>query len=164
MAKILKGSMGYVLLAIVLVGIIIIAADRAMPTKGIKVNKAAKPILPLEISPKSDASYSLEELGKQGVPAAEVRVADMEDLYKKYPKEKAGDNMIEAWKKIAPEDKDVFLKGVDDAIRQSEAAVKANPEDKRAKSKLMISSMMKKLAMSNFNCKFTKPAATSVKK
>ncbi|MFA6141789.1 MAG: hypothetical protein WC738_00645 [Candidatus Omnitrophota bacterium] len=123
-----------------------------------EIKKISHPILPRSEVPER-VIYSINDVKKPLADGPAEKVNDLESMYKKYPKERAGINMIEEWSKVKPEDKAEMAKGITGAIKESEEKLMENPDDKRAKSKLIISQMLQKLMASNFNYKIKEQEA-----
>ncbi len=88
-------------------------------------------------------------------PAADnAENADLEDMYKNNDKTNVGGNMVEAWRRVKPEDKARLSDGFDKQIAASQEALKTDPKDKHAKSILYISEALKKMSVEGFNYKF----------
>lgn len=83
------------------------------------------------------------------------------DVYANFPKEDAGSNMIEAWKRVKPEEKAKFNEGIDKEIATAKELIASDPSDKKAKHMLFIAETMKKLAADDFNYKIPEEAKKS---
>lgn len=62
-----------------------------------------------------------------------------------------GENMMRRWAKVSPEDKENFIKSLDEQILKAKGVLKLNPEDTEAKNELFMSETTKKLVMSGFD-------------
>jgi len=121
-------------------------------TNKIEIKKISNPILPRSQAPER-AIYSIDNIKKPSVGRSVEEINDLEALYKKYPSERTGENVIEKWSQVKVEDKAELSKGITEAIKKSEGELRINPNDQRAKSKLVISQMLQKLISSNFKYK-----------
>ncbi|MDD5681612.1 MAG: hypothetical protein PHI59_10295 [Candidatus Omnitrophica bacterium] len=77
--------------------------------------------------------------------------ATLSEVYTHYPQADAGNNIVEAWARVKPEEKERVLEQLDQQIAQAHEALKANPVDKKAKHVLFISENLKKMCKANFN-------------
>ncbi len=77
--------------------------------------------------------------------------ATLSEVYTQYPQADTGNNMVEAWARVKPEEKERVLEQLDQQIAQAHEALKANPVDKKAKHVLFISENLKKMCKANFN-------------
>lgn len=90
-------------------------------------------------------------------PSSEIKKVEKKEpntlaqVYSQYNKEDAGGNMVDAWAKVKPEDKEKVYEQLDQEISQATEALKINPQDKKAKHALFISQTLKKLCKSNFD-------------
>lgn len=108
--------------------------------------------LPQEASePVHPTVYRLDKIKSAGTSSAPGEVNDLKAAYEQYPKSDAGGNIIEGWSKVKPEDKVKIREALDRDIETSEEALRMNPDDKKAKSLLSISRMLKELASRDFN-------------
>lgn len=100
--------------------------------------------------------YDIDKIKKDmGQPEqTEREFSDFKEMYANCNKANVGGNMVEAWSKVKPEDKARLSEGFDKQIASAHEALKANPEDKRAKHLLYISETLKKMAADGFNYKF----------
>lgn len=76
---------------------------------------------------------------------------DLEEMYRVYPEEDVGDNMVAVWSRLGAEEKEEFIEVLNKQIEAASDTLKAAPDDEKAKRLLFISEMLKKLAMGNFN-------------
>lgn len=121
-------------------------------TNKIEIKKISNPILPRSQAPERTI-YSIDNVKKPSAGGSADVINDLESLYKKYPSERTGENVIEKWSQVKAEDKTELSKGITEAIKKSEEELRINPNDQRAKSKLVISQMLQKLISSNFKYK-----------
>jgi hypothetical protein len=99
--------------------------------------------------------YDIDKV-KQGMPRAgdgNVVYSDFKEMYEKCDKTNVGGNMVEAWRRVKPEDKAKLSEGFDKQIVLSQEALKADPQDKHAKNILYISETLKKMSSDGFNYK-----------
>jgi len=89
-----------------------------------------------------------KELGLSKEPPA-----TMEDIYKNFPKEDVGENMVEAWARVKPEEKTRLIEGLDGKIADCKDILKTNPSDKRTLVLLSVTESLKKLTLCDFNYK-----------
>lgn len=107
--------------------------------------------------------YDISRIKREEVKT--VREAkDLNEMYANFSKGDVGDNMVEAWAKVNPEDKAKFMGVLDKKIETSRALLKANPQDKKAKGMLFISESLKNMALNNFNYKIVESAAGAKEK
>lgn len=104
----------------------------------------------------SEASIAPSIEDVQGRPSAQAQIAQqkpssLSQMYSQYSKEDAGGNMVAAWAKVPPEEKERVIEQLDQEISRSEEALKVNPQDKKAKQTLFISSTLRKLCKVNFD-------------
>lgn len=152
----------YIAIVIVIIAVAIIfflSGRHERHTAGkIEIRKISNPILPRSETA-GRTIYNIDDVKKPSANESAVEINDLESMYKKYPGERAGENMIEGWSKVKAEDKAELAKGIAEAIKKSEEDLKANPDDQRAKSKLVISQMLQKLIVNNFNYKIKEQKA-----
>ncbi len=128
-----------------------------VPTSEEALLKKAGPeaVKPIPIARALQSSYegilkvrSEEEKGYPKTPPK-----DLKDVYNNYSEKDAGENIVEAWAKTNPQDKAKFMEGLDKEIKASREILSANPEDRKAKSLLVMSENLKALALTDFNYK-----------
>ncbi|MFH1190554.1 MAG: hypothetical protein V1682_07720 [Candidatus Omnitrophota bacterium] len=122
------------------------------------VSKPSEGILSPQVAKESDkkiepASYSLDKARAASSPAAPGQASDLEEAYELYPKSGAGGNIVKEWARIKPEDKARIQENLDNDIKVSEEALRADPNDKKAKNRLFISRTLKELTSKSFNIK-----------
>ena len=111
---------------------------------------AAKPEEPI---------YDISKIkGEEAKGGVKEPVKNLGDVYKNFPQNDAGDNMIDGWAKVDPKDRAKFTETLDSQIANARITLKANPEDKKTKGMLFISEKLKELASSNFNYNVEKEA------
>lgn len=124
------------------------AAPKEMP-------KAAEPVLSEQIK-----TPSIEEVGGRPYTGEkktpEKPAATLSEVYAQYPKVDTGTNMVEAWARVKPEEKERVVEQLDQQIAQAHEMLKANPVDKKAKHILFIAENLKKMCKSNFNMSLLK--------
>lgn len=94
--------------------------------------------------------YSLEKDAPKVQASSSDDNVDMPAAYQKYPKDKMGGNIAEAWSMVRPEDKETFNKEIETRILAAKKEVEFDPTNKRAIHELFIAETMKKLAENNF--------------
>jgi len=115
-----------------------------------KIEESGEPVVAEQIT-----TPSIEEI--RGRPqtgekkAHEKPPATLSEVYTQYPQEDTGGNMVEAWARVKPEEKEQVLEQLDQQIARAHEALKANPVDKKAKQILFISENLKKMCKANFN-------------
>ena len=95
--------------------------------------------------------YDISKLRPAGATTVKKPPSDLNDMYANFPQSDVGDNMIEGWSKVDPQDKEKFIGVVDKKIDESKKLLAANPKNKRAKHMLFISESLKKMTKDNFN-------------
>lgn len=107
------------------------------------------------VSPEEPMAASIEKvkdrIGKETVKISGEKPASLAKMYSQYPKEDAGANMVASWAKVQPAEKAKVYEQLDQQIAQSQEALKTNPEDKKAKQILFISTTLKKMCKANFD-------------
>jgi len=91
---------------------------------------------------------SFEETNKP-----EEKPASLSAIYTNHPKEDTGNNIVESWAKVNPEEKAKVNEQLDKQAEQAKEELKTNPDSKNAKHMLFIAETMKKLCKSNFDYK-----------
>lgn len=139
----------FIILAVLLILILRSAGKPDIPAMGPKI--AHK-----EAAVSQKAVYSIpEETSALGpVDTSAGTPASLNDVYARYPMQDAGDNMTAAWSLVNPEDKKRLIQAVDKNISETREVLKADPENKKLRKKLLISETMKKLISTDFNYKF----------
>ncbi|MFH0763734.1 MAG: hypothetical protein V1927_01865 [Candidatus Omnitrophota bacterium] len=148
-----KKSINTILAVIIIVGAAFLFGKRGYLVKHVEVKAISAPILP-KAKPDERQIYGINKIKTRQQDEYKGDVKDLASLYENYPKEHAGENMMEAWARVSPEDKAEFMKGLGEEIEKSKEALKGSPDDSKARSKLIISENLKKLALNNFNYKF----------
>lgn len=130
--------------------VIIVIGGKFMKGASPRIQKEPAASAQPEVKPHTGAMrepiYEIEKLR-----TANVKPRNMDEVYKAFPKEAAGDNMIATWDKVNPEDKKKFSDTIDKEIKTAKERLAANPGDREAKAKLFISDTLKKLAANGFN-------------
>ena len=89
---------------------------------------------------------------------------DLVSVFERYPKEDVGDDMHKAWARFLPEDKAKLTNGIDKKITECQDALSIDQNDRRAKSALKVSRMLKKLIDNEFNIEFKTKQVSAEKK
>lgn len=117
-----------------------------MPKAAVK----AEPVVSEQIvTPSIEEVSGRPQTGEKKGP--EKPPATLSEVYTRYPQADTGSNMVVAWARVKPEEKERVLEQLDQQIAQAHAALKANPVDKKAKHVLFISENLKSMCKSNFN-------------
>jgi len=148
-----KKNINTILTIVIIAAAMFFVSKQNYFVKNIEIRVVSAPILP-KAKPAEQQIYDINKLMAQQQDEPKGPVTDLASVYADYPKERAGENMIEAWGKVSPGDKAKFTKGLAEEIERLKAALKTNPDDSKAKSRLVISENLKKLALNNFNIKF----------
>ena len=139
---------------IVIVRPFFLSTDRGVST-GIK--ERAAPVVSTAVS---ESVYDIDKV-KQSIPQSggvNAGYSDLNEMYEKSDKTNVGGNMVEAWKRVRPEDKAKLSGGFDQQIVKAQEALKEDPEDKHARNLLYISEALKKMSSEGFNCKLKNKA------
>lgn len=145
-------KMIYINLALILILVFIVTST--MKTAAPRHDKTAVPrrgAYPARSAKDEKAAYDIGEVKGAGTEKNKAVISNLEDVFKNYSKEDAGDNMAEEWTKVSAEDKAKFMDGIKKEIEKSKQSVAADPKDKRAKGILKISESLKKAAELGFN-------------
>lgn len=120
-----------------------------------RLQKEAVSVTPVSAAKvKGPVAYDMDKMRPKPAQAPSgAAVSDMKQVYAQFPKEDVGNNIIAKWASLKPEDKAEIREGLDRSIKKSEEALRANPADKLAKHKLVVSKALKKLADNDFNYK-----------
>lgn len=109
--------------------------------------------LPVASKSVPESVYDIDKV-KKSIPApanGNAQYSDLEEMYKNCDKTDVGGNMVEAWRRVKPEDKAKLSDGFDKQITISRETLKVNPDDKHAKNILYISEALKKMSGQGFN-------------
>ncbi|MFA5146056.1 MAG: hypothetical protein WC515_01575 [Candidatus Omnitrophota bacterium] len=98
------------------------------------------------------APYDISKVKEAGARPVKESPQSLDEVYKNFPEEDVGDNMIEGWARVNPQDKTKFMETLDREIMKSKETLKVDPNDDRAKGLLAVSEMLKKMAVSGFKC------------
>lgn len=148
-----KKNINVILIIIIIAAAIFFVSKQSPFVRNVKIRVISAPILP-KTPPAEQQLYDINKIKPARQEEPKKEAVDLESAYKNYPKETAGSNMIEKWKKVDPETKVKLMNGFTDTIEKAREDLKINPNDENAKSRLVISEMLKTLALNNFNCKF----------
>jgi len=127
-----------------------------------KVNTTITPIIPAQSDITNEsAGISIEELKKQagdfydnkGQDSTQNESSTLAEVYSRYPDATVGNNMVASWARTSPEEKAKVEEHLDKEVILAQDALKTNPEDKKAKHMLFITSTLKKLCKNNFDYK-----------
>jgi hypothetical protein len=77
--------------------------------------------------------------------------SDFERMFEENPKEDVGGNIVEAWRNVPKETAAKLSGDLDDNIEKLEKELRRNPDNKKARHKLKVTKLMKKLAESDFD-------------
>lgn len=149
-----KKDINIILIALVVAAAIFFVGKQNPFVKSVEVKVISAPIQPGTQPVEQRQIYDIDKIRAQKEALPKGKVTDLASLYANYPKERTGENIIEAWTRISPEDKAKFTKGLTEEIEKSKEKIKINPDDSRARAKLLISENLRKLALNNFNYKF----------
>jgi hypothetical protein len=150
MSRQLRESTLIVLVAAVVLAIIFLLKPLQVNVGKVEIKKISNPILP---KMETDAARDIHDIDKikAGRKSAAEPAGSLQSVYRDYSEADAGDNMPEKWAKVSAEDKAKLRTGIDQQIQKCAGELKISPEDKKAKTLLKISTMMKKLEANNFN-------------
>jgi uncharacterized membrane protein len=104
----------------------------------------------------SESAYDIDKVKNNissGSAGGSAEYSDLEDMYKNCDKNNVGGNMVDAWRRVKPEDKGRLSKGFDEQIVASQETLKKDPGNKHAKNLLYISEQLKKMSTDGFNYK-----------
>ena len=121
----------------------------------------APPVDMLSVSgiepPESPPVLSIEDIKKNmgfgEANISETKPVSLPEVYASHPREDTGNNIVEAWARVSPEEKAKVSEELDKQVEQAKEELKVNPDNKSAKHILFISETMKKLCKSNFDYK-----------
>ena len=136
---------------ILFIGLILVIA---LVQRGMRATSAVKERGPFDSSkPPAAVRQTLEAKDAAAVRPVvpEGPSKSLKEMYQTFQKEDVGDNMIEGWAGVSPENKAKFTETLDKQISESRESLKSNPEDERAKSLLFISETLKQMAADNFD-------------
>ncbi|MBN2453276.1 MAG: hypothetical protein JXB40_03330 [Candidatus Omnitrophica bacterium] len=109
---------------------------------------------PVVQAPKDVAQEaSVYRLEDQKALSDQTPSKNLNEVFEKYPRSDAGENMVAQWAAVSAADKAKLAGLLDKSIDDSKAALANNPENKRAKKLLKISEGLKKMASNNFDYK-----------
>lgn len=120
-----------------------ILKEKATPTTIVAPGEVKEPEL-----------YDIDKIKPPDAPAGaagKAKVVSLAEVYKKYPKEDVGNNIVEGWARVKPEEKEKVIEELDKEIVIAKSRLSENPLDKKAKHALFIAETMKKLCVSNFD-------------
>ncbi len=132
-------------LAVALITLVLVMA-RDIRSLGRK-ELAARPVV---MAPATEAPPQAYALPREVPSASPEAPKSLSDVYSRYPASDVGENAVEKWKQISPEDKSKLAGLMDKTIENSKAALEANPNDKKAKKLLHISEILKRQIMSDY--------------
>lgn len=135
----------------IIAAILFVWALSGRPKKAAEKN-ILKPV-PVKIEKNIPVAYDMSKIKRQPTSMDENKPADLKEMYNGCQKSDVGDNMVEGWAKMAPEQKAKLKSVFDDQIKKSEEALRINKEDKHAKNILYMSQALKKMADYEFNYK-----------
>mgnify|MGYP001572899490 CR=1 FL=1 len=136
-----------VLLLIVMLRPIFVSSNKSVPVD-LKRNNA-----PVVSERPSESAYDIDKVKRNiSWPAGDnAEYSDLEEMYKNCDKTNVGGNMVEAWRRVKPEDKARLSEGFDKQIAVAQETLKADPKDKHAKNILYIAEAIKKMSAEGFN-------------
>ncbi len=106
-------------------------------------------------APETSPIWSIEDIknrpGGGESNRSEEKPVSLPEVYVKYPKEDTGNNIVESWEKVSPEEKAKVNEQLDKKIEEAKEELRVKPDSKNAKHILFISETMKKLCKSNFD-------------
>lgn len=109
---------------------------------------------PPEVSVKQErAVYQIEETKLTARRMSGEQPQDMEAVFKNFPEEDVGPDIVTAWAGVNPEDKAKFIEGLDRKIKSCRKALKSDPDDKKARNVLAMSETIRKLVAKEFRYK-----------
>ena len=119
-----------------------------------KLAETYTPQVESQASPEASPNVLIEDVKDR--PSEEPRAARVEpvslaQVYTQYPKEDTGNNVVESWAKLSPEDKAKVDEQLDKKIVQAKEELKINPDNKNSKHVLFVSETLKRLCKNNFN-------------
>lgn len=98
--------------------------------------------------------YDIDKIKHDGQKGPEKMPSDFAEMYANSKKSDVGDNMVEAWRKVSPEEKAKLSAGLDAEIKKSQEILKSEPENKHARNIMRISQILKNMTNEDFNYKF----------
>lgn len=143
-----------VALAISIVMIIVfMVRSFSMPTSKVAIVDLKKAGAPQVSGNAPAVIYDIDKV-KASLPGSaksNKEYSDFEEMYKDCDKTNVGGNMVEAWRRVRPEDKARVSDGFNKQIATSKEKLKSDPKDKHAKNILYISEALQKMSGEGFN-------------
>jgi hypothetical protein len=142
----------------VLITILVFLQARSMVSPKSKQSPAATAEIvpqPEQTAPEEPAVLSIEDIRNrpnfEEMNKTESKPASLSEIYVAHPKEDTGNNIVESWARVNPEEKAKVSEELDKQVEQAKEELKVNPDNKSAKHMLFIAETMKKLCKSNFD-------------
>lgn len=103
----------------------------------------------------SEFVYDIDKVKRaiSGPAGDNAEYSDLEEMYKNSDKTDVGGNMVEAWRRVKPEDRARLSDGFDKQIAAAQETLKKDSGNKHAKNLLYISGQLKKMSSDGFNYK-----------